>query len=222
MLCPQRPQKLKKIQTFCPLNSDIRSVSSLSSCGVKRRHTRLSSINAASSRRRAASCCAIPASRSALDASALNSPSIWWLLSRSFVSTRDAMYVKSNSPATPNVTKIPPDIVRSLSQGKADIGHWTRSQKSLTSCQYSKTSPITTSNVAASSIAPQKSRDDSRLLETLSRAEGPIDRYEERKQLCLLISALGPALHMGDLFSSLLSPLGQRPLAVLLKYEHFW
>ena len=129
------------------------------------------------SRAISASLRACAASFSFCEALPFSRATIWLLFMRRFVSAREAIYVKNNSPATPSVIRIAPNIPTAVCSGNAAAGLRTCSMKSETWCQYSSTNPMTTHNVAASNHAPQKSSDVSNVLEALSRAEGFIQYY---------------------------------------------
>jgi len=131
--------------------------------------------------------------------------------SRSFVSTREALYVNPNSPATPTVTRIPPVSPQNFLQGNVAAGLRNPPIKSPTGSQYSITKPITTTKVAPSIDHPQQSSEDSSVRETLSSAEGSIRTLQKNKTTFLLILAVGILVTPGaGLNAWLLAPSNDR------------
>jgi hypothetical protein len=135
---------------------------------------------------------ASPASLSASAALSFSRPTISVVSSRRLVSIRDAQYVNPSSPATPNVTRIPPASSFMRLQGNVAAGLLSSSMNSWIGSQYSTTNPITTAIVESRSNPPTMSSRCSSLRESLSKADKSISRFERIQAISALLIGFVP------------------------------
>jgi hypothetical protein len=137
---------------------------------------------------------AVSTSFRALAASAFRPTKTASLACRSCVSFADAKNCTASSPATPMVIKMAPNMTHTgfHSHFLASLNF---SNSSGISCQYSTIKPATTKRVITDSHNSNESSEVSRLLMLRSRAEVSIERYENRRRICLLVTAFALILH---------------------------